>query len=54
LENGQVITGSTLEFKVAVLSAAAGTLIPPMLKGSEAISAMFTTTSGIVSVIGAE
>ncbi|MCF7954251.1 MAG: rhamnose/proton symporter RhaT [Phycisphaerae bacterium] len=35
------------------ICSAAGTLIPPMLKGSEAISAMFTTTSGIVSVIGA-
>lgn len=35
------------------ICSAAGTLIPPMLKGSEAVSAMFTTTSGIVSVIGA-
>lgn len=35
------------------LCSAAGTLIPPMLKGSDAISAMFTTSSGIVSVIAA-
>lgn len=35
------------------ICSAAGTLLPPMLKGIDAISAMFTTTSGIVSVIGA-
>lgn len=35
------------------LCSAAGTLLPPMLKGSDAISAMFTTSAGIVSVIGA-
>lgn len=37
----------------AGLTSAAGTLIPPMLKGSDAISAMFTTSSGIVSVVAA-
>lgn len=35
------------------LCSAAGTLIPPMLKGGEAISAMFTTTGGQVSVLAA-
>jgi L-rhamnose-H+ transport protein len=34
----------------AGLTSAAGTLIPPMLKGARAISEMFTTPSGIVSV----
>jgi L-rhamnose-H+ transport protein len=37
----------------AGLTSAAGTLIPPMLKGSAAIAAMFTTSGGIVSVISA-
>ena len=37
----------------AGLVSAAGTLIPPMLKGTDAISQMFTTSSGIVSVIAA-
>jgi len=37
----------------AGLTSAAGTLIPPMLKGSEAIEAMFTTPSGIASVAAA-
>ena len=37
----------------AGLTSAAGTLIPPMLKGSAAITAMFTTTGGIVSVVSA-
>jgi len=37
----------------AGLTSAAGTLVPPMLRGSEAIRAMFTTASGIVSVIAA-
>jgi L-rhamnose-H+ transport protein len=37
----------------AGIVSAAGTLIPPMLKGSGAIHAMFTTSSGIVSVIAA-
>ena len=37
----------------AGLTSAAGTLIPPMLKGSAAIAAIFTTTSGIVSVFSA-
>lgn len=37
----------------AGLTSAAGTLIPPMLRGPEAIQAMFTTPSGIVSVIAA-
>jgi L-rhamnose-H+ transport protein len=32
------------------LTSAAGTLIPPMLKGQEAIAAMFTTGSGLASV----
>ncbi len=35
------------------LCSAAGTLLPPMLKGPEAISAMFTTSAGVVSVVGA-
>lgn len=35
------------------ICSAAGTLIPPMLKGTDAISAMFTTTSGLVSVAAA-
>jgi len=35
------------------ICSAAGTLIPPMLKGGDAISTMFGTPSGIVSVIGA-
>lgn len=35
------------------ICSAAGTLFPPMLKGADAISAMFTTAPGIVSVIGA-
>lgn len=35
------------------ICSAAGTLLPPMLKGSDAISAMFTTPAGIASVIGA-
>jgi len=35
------------------LCSAAGTLIPPMLKGSDAVSAMFTTPSGLVSVAAA-
>ncbi|MBN1568201.1 MAG: rhamnose/proton symporter RhaT [Acidobacteria bacterium] len=37
----------------AGLTSAAGTLIPPMLKGSAAITAMFTTPAGIVSVVSA-
>jgi L-rhamnose-H+ transport protein len=37
----------------AGLTSAAGTLIPPMLKGTAAIRAMFTTAGGIVSVIAA-
>ncbi len=37
----------------AGLTSAAGTLIPPMLKGSSAVSAMFTTAAGIVSVVAA-
>lgn len=37
----------------AGLTSAAGTLIPPMLRGRAAIEAMFTTTPGIVSVIAA-
>jgi len=32
---------------------AAGTLFPPMLKGPDAINAMFTSASGIVSIIAA-
>jgi len=35
------------------LCSAAGTLIPPMLKGKEAIEAMFTTPAGRVSVLAA-
>jgi L-rhamnose-H+ transport protein len=35
------------------ICSAAGTLLPPMLKGSEAIQMMFTTPAGIASVIGA-
>jgi L-rhamnose-H+ transport protein len=37
----------------AGLTSAAGTLIPPMLKGADAIRAMFTTAGGIASVIAA-
>ena len=37
----------------AGLTSAAGTLIPPMLKGHAAVEAMFTTSAGIVSVIAA-
>src|SRR5512136_3037428 len=37
----------------AGLTSAAGTLIPPMLKGSSAIESMLTTPGGIVSVISA-
>ncbi len=37
----------------AGLTSAAGTLIPPMLEGSGAIAAMFTTPGGIVSVVSA-
>jgi L-rhamnose-H+ transport protein len=37
----------------AGLTSAAGTLLPPMLKGREAIANMFTTPSGIVSVAAA-
>ena len=37
----------------AGLTSAAGTLIPPMLKGSGAVQAMFNTPAGIVSVIAA-
>ncbi len=37
----------------AGLTSAAGTLIPPMLKGAGAVNAMFTTTAGIVSVVAA-
>ena len=37
----------------AGLTSAAGTLIPPMLKGRDAISNMFTTPAGIVSVAAA-
>ncbi len=37
----------------AGLTSAAGTLIPPMLKGNAAIAAMFTTAGGIVSVVSA-
>lgn len=37
----------------AGLTSAAGTLIPPMLKGTDAIRAMFNTPGGIVSVIAA-
>ena len=35
------------------LCSAAGTLIPPMLKGQEAISAMFKTNSGLASILAA-
>lgn len=35
------------------ICSAAGTLLPPMLKGGEAVQAMFTTPAGIASVIGA-
>jgi L-rhamnose-H+ transport protein len=35
------------------ICSAAGTLLPPMLKGSDAISAMFGTSAGLVSVLGA-
>ena len=35
------------------LTSAAGTLIPPMLKGREAIATMFTTPAGLVSVAAA-
>jgi L-rhamnose-H+ transport protein len=35
------------------ICSAAGTLLPPMLKGADAVTAMFTTPAGIVSVIGA-
>jgi L-rhamnose-H+ transport protein len=37
----------------AGLTSAAGTLIPPMLGGGEAIESMFTTPGGIVSVVAA-
>ena len=37
----------------AGLTSAAGTLIPPMLKGNAAITAMFTTPGGITSVVSA-
>ncbi len=37
----------------AGLTSAAGTLIPPMLKGTAAIRTMFTTAGGIASVIAA-
>ncbi|MFB3815098.1 MAG: L-rhamnose/proton symporter RhaT [Terriglobales bacterium] len=37
----------------AGLTSAAGTLIPPMLKGKAAIASMFTTAAGIVSVVAA-
>ena len=35
------------------LTSAAGTLIPPMLKGREAIATMFTTSAGLVAVAAA-
>jgi L-rhamnose-H+ transport protein len=35
------------------ICSAAGTLLPPMLKGADAISAMFGTSAGLVSVLGA-
>jgi L-rhamnose-H+ transport protein len=35
------------------LTSATGTLIPPMLKGPAAIAAMYTTSSGMVSVVAA-
>jgi L-rhamnose-H+ transport protein len=37
----------------AGLTSAAGTLIPPMLKGKAAVAAMFTTPGGITSVVAA-
>ncbi|NLK41829.1 MAG: rhamnose/proton symporter RhaT [Planctomycetes bacterium] len=37
----------------AGLTSAAGTLFPPMLKGADAIREMFTTPSGLVSVLAA-
>jgi len=37
----------------AGLTSAAGTLIPPLLKGGDAVHAMFSTSAGIVSVIAA-
>jgi len=37
----------------AGLTSAAGTLIPPMLKGRGAVEAMFTTPAGVISVIAA-
>ena len=37
----------------AGLTSAAGTLIPPMLKGQQAIASMFTTSAGLVSVAAA-
>jgi L-rhamnose-H+ transport protein len=37
----------------AGLTSAAGTLIPPMLKGKHAVVQMFTTAGGVVSVIAA-
>lgn len=37
----------------AGIVSAAGTLFPPMLKGADAISAMFTTAPGLVSVLAA-
>jgi L-rhamnose-H+ transport protein len=37
----------------AGLTSAAGTLIPPLLKGGDAVSAMFTTPAGQVSLVSA-
>jgi L-rhamnose-H+ transport protein len=37
----------------AGVTSAAGTLIPPMLKGSAAVNAMFTTPAGLASVVAA-
>ena len=37
----------------AGLTSAAGTLISPMLKGGDAVRAMFTTPAGIASVLAA-
>jgi len=37
----------------AGLTSAAGTLIPPMLRGKAAVDAMFTTSAGVVSLIAA-
>ena len=37
----------------AGLTSAAGTLIPPLLKGQDAVSKMFTTPSGLISVAAA-